>query len=43
MVTLGLLALLIVPTVVWLAVRYRPSGGKVKVTKSGIRHRWWQP
>jgi len=42
-ITVGLLVLLVVPTVVWLAVRYRPNGGAEKVTKSGIKHRWWQP
>lgn len=43
-VTVGLLVLLIVPTVVWVSIRYRPKGdGKAKVTASGVRHRWWQP
>jgi hypothetical protein len=42
--TVALLVVLIVPTLVWVTLRFRPKGdGKAKVTASGVRHRWWQP
>ncbi len=47
--TVGLLVLLVVPTLVWVTVRYWPKpGGRPgqpagKVTASGVKHRWWQP
>jgi hypothetical protein len=42
--TVGLLVLLVVPTLVWVAIRYWPKDrGKAKVQHSGPNHRWWQP
>jgi hypothetical protein len=43
-IAIGLLVVLVVPTVVWFAVRRRPSeDAQENVTASGIKHRWWQP
>jgi hypothetical protein len=42
--TLGLLVILVVPTLVWVAIRYWPKPGRrVEVQRPGPKHRWWQP
>ncbi len=48
--TAGLLLLLVVPTLVWLTVRYWPKDrqraadrGQVESGKPAVKHRWWQP
>jgi hypothetical protein len=49
-ITVGLLVLLVVPTLVWLTVRYWPKDrgqaaerGQVGAGKPAVKHRWWQP
>jgi hypothetical protein len=43
-VTVGLLVLLVIPTLVWVTIRYWPKdGGEAQVQHSGPKHRWWQP
>jgi hypothetical protein len=44
-VTVGLIVLLIVPTVAWVLVRWWPSQRQrtKAAPTSGPKHRWWQP
>jgi uncharacterized membrane protein len=44
-VTVGLIVLLAVPILAWVAFRWWPSQRQrhPKVQSSGPKHRWWQP
>jgi hypothetical protein len=42
--TVGLIVLLALPTLIWVALHRRPHRRpKPKVEVSGPKHRWWQP
>jgi hypothetical protein len=43
-IAVGLLVVLVVPTLVWFTARRRPrDDAAAEVTSSGTKHRWWQP